>query len=139
MVTILKLNEQYNNYAGVAPIQGTLLNDPIFNNERQTYLATMEVEAFEVRIEDEIMEVPAGNYTVGAKGPNGDKPGQYNADLHQEGKKVNFNITFTPGQSGPLFTLAPFTGVRGEMPKFGAVRKVVVDLVSATKEELEVA
>lgn len=137
-MTILKFNEQYQNYSGFAPIQGTLLNTPNWNEDFQTFMATMSADTFEFQVEDEIKTIFAGNHTVSAKGPNGDKPGQFNAELHQEGKKVYFNITYSEAK-GVLFTLAPTNVVRGEKPVIGASRKVVVDNVSVTAAELEVA
>lgn len=135
-MTILKFNEQYNNFAGVAQVQGVLVNTPTWNETFQTYMSTMKVDEFEFQADDEIHTLPANSYTVSAKGPNGDKPGQFNAELHQEGKAVTFNITYSP-EKGVLLTLAPLA--RGVKPVITATRKVVVDNVSVTAAELEVA
>jgi len=137
-MTILKFNDQYNNFSGFAQIQGTLLNTPTWNADFQTFMGTMQCDEFEFQVEDEIKTIFAGNHTVSAKGPNGDKPGQFNAELHKEGNKVSFNITYSP-EKGVLLTLAPINGIRGEKPVVGASRKVVVDNVSVTAAELEAA
>ena len=138
-MTILKFNPEYNNFAGVCQVQGTLLNTPTWNVERNTNLgtiATPEIQfSFTNQESGEVEEyvVPAGNYTIG--GSNS----QYKPELHKVDGPVTFNINFTPGQQGPLFTFAPFNGVRGVMPTMQLVRKTVTDNVSATPAELQPA
>lgn len=134
MVTKLNFNAEYNNYSGMAAVNGKLLTTPLLNVEKGTYFSTIQVPDFSVQITDEetgeVREYPmaAGNYQIGARGK------QFNPEIHKAGATVSFSLNYQP-ELGVIFNLANM--VSGAKPVFGTPKVVVVDNASVKAEELQ--